>query len=306
VIASVPWPDDRRFAFTVIDDPDGQSLGMSTEVYALLRDLGFRTTKAVWVMEPPERNSFGDTCDSPAFRTHCHDLQRNGFEIAYHNAAPGTVGRADVLRSLDLFRDYFGHDPISMANHYNDDAIYWGEARLTGGWRRLYRAVTRGGNRFHGHVEGHPCFWGDLCRERIRYCRNFVFRRVNTLAACPYMPYADPDRPYVRSWYAASEGHDRDAFVRQLSEREQDRLEEEGGACIVYTHFGHGFVHDGHLDPEFVRLMTRLAGKGGWFVPVSALLDHLRSLRGVHELTARERSRLERSWFAAKLLYGTS
>jgi len=306
VIASVPWPDGRRFAFTIIDDPDGQSLEMSTEVYALLRDLGLRTTKAVWVMEPPKRNSFGDTCESPAFRTHCLDLQRDGFEIAYHNAAPGTVRRADVLRSLDLFRDYFGHDPISMANHYNDDAIYWGEARLTGRWRRLYRAVTRGTKTFHGHVDGHPCFWGDACRERIRYCRNFVFRRVNTLAACPYMPYVDAERPYVRSWYAASEGHDRDAFVRQLCEREQDRLEDEGGACILYTHFGHGFVNAGGLDSDFTRLMQRLARKGGWFVPVGVLLDYLRTLRGVHQLTDHERSRLERSWFAAKLLHGTS
>jgi len=306
VTTPVQWPDGRRFAFTIIDDPDGQSLGTSVEVYALLRELGFRTTKAVWVMEPAERNSYGDTCESSEFLAHCQQLQRDGFEIAYHNAAPGTVTRGDIARSLDLFRSYFGHTPVTMANHYNDDAMYWGEARLTGRWRRAYRAVTRGTKQFHGHVEGHPCFWGDLCRERIRYCRNFVFRAVNTLGACPYMPYADAERPYVRSWFAASEGHDRRAFVRQLSEREQDRLEAEGGACIMYTHFGHGFVTDGRLDPEFKRLMERLGRKGGWFAPVGVLLDHLRTLRGVHELTSRERSRLERSWFTAKLLYGTS
>ena len=28
-----------------------------------------------------------------------------------------------------------------------------------------------------------------------------------------------------------------------LTEAAQDRLEAEGGACIMYTHFGHGFVH---------------------------------------------------------------
>ncbi len=303
----VTWPHGRRFAFTVFDDPDSQLLPASREVYALLDDLGLRTTKATWIVEPAERNSAGETCESPEWLAHCRELQEKGFEIAYHNGAPGTLPRADIIRSLDLFRLYFGEDPASMANHYNADAIYWGTARLSGVSHWAYAAITRGSRQnFFGHVDGHPCFWGDVCRERIRYCRNFVFRTVNTLAACPYMPYADPDRGYVRSWYAASEGANRDSFVQQLSEREQDRLEEEGGACIMYTHFAHGFVRNGRLDPEFKRLMTRLAAKPGWFVPVRGLLDHLSAARGVHVLTARERGRLERSWMAAKLRYGTS
>ena len=302
----VEWPGGRRFAFTVFDDPDSQSTRVSEEVYSLLDDLGFRTTKAVWILEPPERNSPGETCEAPEYLEHCRRLLEKGFEIAYHNGAPGTLTRADIARSLDLFRDHFGHDPASMANHYNEDAMYWRAARLSGISHWTYTALMRESRRSYGHVEGHPCFWGDMCRERIQYCRNFVFRNVNTLLACPYMPYADPDRPYVRSWYAASEGANRRSFVDRLSEREQDRLEEEGGACIVYTHFGHGFVQNGRLDPKFRELMSRLATKKGWFVPVRALLDHLGSLRGVHLLTSRERSRLERSWLAGKLLHGTS
>ena len=45
-------------------------------------------------------------------------------------------------------------------------------------------------------------------------------------------------------------------------------MEAEGGACIMYTHFASGFVHDGGLDPRFTELVTRLAGKNGSFVPV--------------------------------------
>jgi hypothetical protein len=302
----VAWPDDHRFAFTVFDDPDAQTLEDSREVYALLEDLGFRTTKGLWILEPPERNSPGETCESPAYREHCCEVQQKGFELAYHNGAPGTLTRSEIVRSLDLFRSYFGQDPTSMANHYNDDAIYWGTDRLKGVSQWIYAAVTLGSKKFYGHVVGHPCFWGDVCRERIRYCRNFVFRNVNTLQACPYMPYVDPDRQYVRSWYAASEGANRNSFLRRLSEREQDRLEEEGGACVMYTHFGHGFVQDGRLDPEFKRLMARLAARKGWFVPVGTLLDYLGNGRGVHVLTPQERSRLERSWLAAKLVHGTS
>jgi hypothetical protein len=299
------WPEGRRFAFTVVDDPDGQDLGAGREVYALLRDLGFRTTKAVWVIEPKVRNSAGQTCESAEFLAFCQALQAQGFEIAYHNGAPGTLCRDEVIRSLDLFRAHFGHDPVSMANHYNGDAMYWGDARLSGVVRAMYKMISGPAKHF-GQVEGHPCFWGDVCRQRIRYCRNFVFRRINTLRACPYMPYSDPERPFVQAWYAAAEGAKREAYVQQLSERNQDALEEEGGACIMYTHYGHGFITDGKLDPEFVRLMTRLASKDGWFVPVTTLLDHLASRRGIHQLTPPERNGLERSWFATKLLHGTS
>jgi hypothetical protein len=303
--ATITWPEGRRFAFTVFDDPDAQTVEVGRAVYRFLADLGFRTTKGTWVIEPAERNSGGDTCASPHWRAHCRDLQADGFEIGYHNGAPGTLPRADIIRSLDLFREYFGHDPRSMANHYNGDAIYWGKARLTGVQRAIYSMVSRR-SPFFGHVDGHECFWGDVCRERIAYCRNFVFREINTLKACPYMPYVDPDRGYVRAWYASTEAAKRPSFVRQIAEHEQDRLEEEGGACIMYTHFGHGFFEDGRLDPEFRRLMTRLAAKGGWFVPVGTLLDYIAQQRGLCQLTNATRSSLERAWLAGKLVHGTS
>ncbi|MCU1274171.1 MAG: uncharacterized protein JWO48_1602, partial [Bryobacterales bacterium] len=86
----------------------------------------------------------------------------------------------------------------------------------------------------------------------------------------------------------------------------QDRLEEEGGACIMYTHFGHGYFQNGALDSRFRRLMERLAKKGGWFVPVSTLLDHLLQQKQKAGITAAERSRLERRWLFDKIRYGTS
>jgi hypothetical protein len=113
--------------------------------------------------------------------------------------------------------------------------------------RAIYTLATRGRtNGVHfGEVEGHPSFWGDLCRERIQYCRNFVFSDIDTLAVCPWMPYRDPVRPYVNAWYASTEGSHVVRFTNAISERKQDRLEEQGGACIMYTHFGHGYVANG-------------------------------------------------------------
>lgn len=304
----VTWPDGKRFAFTIFDDPDSQTLTAARCVYSLLEDLGFRTTKGVWVVEPPARNSKGDTCELSDFLEWAIQLQEKGFEIGYHNGAPGNLERAGVIRSLDLFRQHFGHDPVTMANHYNNDAMYWGAARVTGAARFILNAVTLGRkNRFAGHVPGSPFFWGDICRERIRYCRNFVFPEVNTLQFCPFMPYSDPDRSYVANWYSGSEGANCKSFLRQLAEREQDKLEQQGGACIMYTHFGHGFVDSsGRLDPEFRRLMTRLSQRNGWFVPVGTLLDFLRAQQGEHVIAADERRGLETRWLLRKLMRGTS
>lgn len=303
------WPEGKSFAFTVFDDPDGKNWLAREHVYPFLADLGFRTTKAVWPMGPlREANSDGDTCSNPAYLEDAQRLQEKGFEIGYHCAAPHSCTREEVIESLELFRKYFGQYPSAMANHYNADAMYWGQARLTGAVRRgIYNAMTRGGNknRFQGQHPG-PHFWGDICQQKIRYCRNLVYREINTLKACPLMPYRDPARPYVGAWYSSAEGAEAPAFLETISEANQDQLEAEGGLCIMYTHFGKKFVENGALIPRFRELMQRLSNKNGWFVPVSTILDHLAFQQGVHTITDRERSRLEWRWLLGKVFHGTS
>jgi hypothetical protein len=305
----VAWPDGKTFAFTIFDDPDAQTYADGRAIYAFLRERGFRTTRGVWpgpAVRTP--NSGGETCDNAPYRRHTADLQHDGFEIGYHNTTKHSSTREEIAHGLDLFRDYFGHDPASMANHYNEEAIYWGPARVTPPLRTVYQLATLGRTnaRHAGEVEGHASFWGDLCRERIRYCRNFVFADINTLAACPGMPYHDPRRPFVNAWYASTEGSNVSRFVDAISEANQDRLEAEGGACIMYTHFGHGYVQDGRLHARFKALMTRLSQKNGWFVPVSTLLDHLRQQRDGLDITDAERQSLERRWLWEKMFRGTS
>lgn len=303
------WPDGKSFAFTIFDDPDAQTLEGGRIVYSFLDDLGLRTTRGVWPA-PAVRapNSGGETCDTPAYLAHTLALQARGFEVGYHNTTRHSSTRQEIIRGLETFRSYFGHDPWTMANHYTAEAIYWGASRVTPPLRAVYKAATLGRrNGVHfGHVEGHPSFWGDICRDRVQYCRNFVYAGINTLAACPWMPYHDPLRPFVRAWYASSEGSNVARFTATLSEANQDRLEEEGGACIMYTHFGHGFAADGSLHPRFRELMTRLSRKNGWFVPVATLLDHLRQRRPDITLTGHQRRTLERRWLWEKLFRGTS
>jgi hypothetical protein len=121
------------------------------------------------------------------------------------------------------------------------------------------------------------------------------------------MPYYDLRRPWVNRWFACTDGAQGPSFLRVVQEKEQDRLEDEGGACILYTHFGHGFVdHKGRLKSEFVRLMRRLSQKNGWFVPSYVVLDFLAARRGVFNLDDRTRRSIEWRWLSEKLFRGTS
>jgi hypothetical protein len=294
----------------VFDDTDCATLENVAPVYDLLGRLGFRTTKSVWAIAGAGVPRIGGaTCEDVSYRSWTLELQADGFEIGSHGATYETSPREQVIRALDRFREIYGHDPYSLANHSGcAESIYWGADRAGGAARLAYNLMTgfRRRDAFRGHVEGDPLFWGDVCRDRVRYVRNFTFANVNTLAACPVMPYFDPHRPFVNGWFASSEGASVAAFNRCLSEANQDRLEAEGGACIMYTHFASGFLDEGGLDRRFTELMTRLAGKNGWFVPVTTLLDHLAAERGQTVLSARERRSLEWRWLRSKARVGYS
>jgi hypothetical protein len=308
--ARIEWPEGKAFAFTVFDDTDLATVENVAPVYESLGTLGLRTTKSVWAIRGAGTPVIGgSTGDDPEYLAWTRDLQAGGFEIASHGATYVTSPRDVVIRSLERFRELYGHYPVSLANHSGcADSIYWGPDRVTGVNRLAYNVLTRFSRDgvFMGHREGDPLFWGDICRSTVKYVRNFTFRDINTLAACPWMPYHDPARPFVTRWFASSEGADVDAFVRCVSEANQDRLEAEGGACIMYTHFAAGFVPDGKLDRRFESLMRRLARKNGWFVPVATLLDHLEAQNGERVITSAERSHLERRWLLSKLRVGYS
>jgi hypothetical protein len=90
---AITWPEGKRFAFTVFDDPDGQSMETTRLVYSFLADLGFRTTIGVWPLDiRRETNSGGETCANPEYRVFLQQLQTKAFEIGFHNSKfEGTI-----------------------------------------------------------------------------------------------------------------------------------------------------------------------------------------------------------------------
>lgn len=278
---ALTFPDGKRFAFTIVDDTDMATLERLRPVYATLERYGLRTTKTVWVLPPSDvanSTNTGDSLSDPAYRDFIVDLQRKGFEIALHGVRGGSSRRPDIIRGLDQFKSILGHDPRMQVNHsLNEDNLYWG-GHLYSIWPYRVAGGLVIGHDFSGHDEESEYFWGDVAKQRIDYVRRFTYPDTNVLDVVPMMPYHLDDKPYVNYWFATANGDRVLEFDELLKDENLDRLEREGGVCLVYAHLGAGsFNKNGGVDPRFEARVAAVARRNGWFVPASTILDFLRA-----------------------------
>lgn len=293
------FPGDKTFAFTILDDTDLSTVENIRPVYRLLTELGMRTTKSVWPLASVRNGRLGGcSLQDEDYLEFVLDLKQQGFEVSLHNVRNHDSTRETIKQGLQEFRKLIGHSPRVHANHSrNRDNIYWGAARFNQ-LRLLYTAGTALHEKqvFEGHDPATPFFWGDLCRSTVDYVRNFVFREINLDRVNPTMPYHDHARPFVNYWFSSCNGGDATSFCETLCESNQERLEAEGGVCIMYVHFACGFVKDGVVHAKTAALLRRLASRNGWFVPVSTLLDFLRVERSSTTIPASELASMEHRW----------
>jgi len=302
------YPGGARFAFTILDDTDDSTLENARPVYERLHELGFRTTKTVWPLDCPEgsRNFFAaDTLERPEYLAWVHELVDAGFELGMHGATMESSPRERTERGLDRIRREFGAVPRIYANHgFNQENLYWGAERFHSRWLRalMGRFSSQQANFFEGQSEGSDYYWGDLCQEHVEYVRGFTSTDLNVERFDPLTPYHLDDTPCVRFWFSTADAPDATTFKRQFTISALDRLEAEGGICILSTHLGKGFAPDGRLDPEVDEILTGLSKRDGWFAPVSDVLDHMRARRTRDDaLTSTERSMLELRFCRRKL-----
>lgn len=278
--SDAPYPGDRAFGFTILDDTDDATLENVKPLYDLLDALGLRTTKTVWPLDCPEGSAqyfAATTMADDAYREWVVGLQARGFEITWHCATMESSTRERTVRGLEAFRDMLGHYPEVHCNHgQNRENVYWGPRRYRNPLlRAMQRAKGRGRDpEFEGDVEGSPFFWGDLCRERCRWVRGFTFHEIDTLAADPELVYQLDSTPWVRCWFSTSDAADVHEFNRLVTPDAIDRLHAARGVCILSTHLGKGFVRAGRVDPRVERTLRHLASLPGWFVPTGTMLAH--------------------------------
>ncbi len=275
------WPNNKRFAFTIIDDTDGATTDNIKPVYDLLVSLEIKATKTVWVY-PPKDMFKGQCLLDEDYMNFILWLRDKGFEIAFHGAGSGNYTRKEVLDSLEVFNDIIGYYPKIHINHgYNPDSMYWGKKRFTLPFGILYKSFTSRDKTYHGDEELSDYFWGDACKEKIKYIRNRVFSGIDTIKYDRYMPYIEKKKEkYSNLWFSASNGNNVNTFCDITCKKNIDHLSDVGGCCILYTHFAYGFVDEsGRLSGRFVENMKYLAGKNGWFASVGEVLDYIHANR---------------------------
>lgn len=296
------FPGGKRFAFTIIDDTDVATVENVKPIYDLLHSVGMRATKTVWPLRCAEGSknfSSSETLEDEGYRAFIMDLQRRGFEITWHGATMESSRRERTLAALDLFRTTLGAYPRIHVNHsHNRENIYWGSGRVDHPLlKRFFEYLAgRPGGYFLGHIEGSPYWWGDFCQQHIVYARNLTFGEINTTKVNPSMPYRDRERSLAKWWFSASDAEGVSEFNDLLHPRNQERLESEGGACIVATHLGKGYVKNGAVHPVTRERIVALAGRSGWFPTVSELLDWMRTQHLSGELPPREWRRMQWRW----------
>lgn len=276
----------KRFNFSIIDDTDDATLENIKPVYDFLTERGVYITKTVWVYPPRDEHSKGDSLQRPEYAEYIKELHNRGFEIALHNVGSGDYTRDEILDGIEEFKDKLGFYPKIHINHsYNKDSIYGGNKRFNWPLNKVVKYLyPQYAGVFQGEIEGSPYYWGDVHKELITYNRNHEFRNLNTLAVDPKMPYVDPRRSqYSNYWFSSSFAPNQLVFSHLLSRKNVDKLIEQNGTAIVYTHFGY-FVKHGKLDQGFVEAIDYLTSQeGGNYLPVSELLDSIaekRKLKG--------------------------
>jgi hypothetical protein len=295
-----PFPKGKTFAVSFVDDTDLSTRANTKPVYDLLYEKHMNATKTVWVFRKQRASSYrtdigngsqssplaGSTLEEPEYLDFVRDLKSKGFEIALHGVSAGNNLRDETIRGIDVFRNIFGEYPkINVFHQTNIENLYAGSAKLDIFILKVLERLLHNSD-YQGHKPHSPYFWGDYAKETIKYMRLpfHSVKNVNTLRVNPDMPFHDRNRPYVNYWFLGSDGSDCMAFCKLLEKENIDKLQEERGICVVYTHFAKGFTRRAEgtysLDPNFSAVINDLAGRqDGWYPTTSELLDRILSLK---------------------------
>jgi hypothetical protein len=303
---SLVYPGGKRFAFSVFDDTDVATLESIRPLYDYLHELGIITTKSVWGIDHDGKSDYegSDTLDNLPYAQYVKLLRDRGFEIGYHGATMQGATRTCIERSLANYVQLLGRYPrICSAHSLNQDNLYWGVDRFSlAATRSLYLLLGgEGGGYYQGHVPESQYFWGDLARQHLEYVRSFTFRRANLLKLNTPVVYRREDTPWVKNWFITSDAENVEEFNSLIDSPRQNDLEEQGGMCIISTHFGKGFVDNDRINANTMRLLEELSNRDCWFAPVSELLDFYVGEFGCAEMSTTRLLSLELRWFLDSL-----
>lgn len=271
------WPNNKAFAFSIVDDTDNATLPVIRPIYDILTELGIFITKTVWPLNVEAGLPYEASCtlQDDKYLKYIKVLQNEGHEIALHGVRGCSSEREIVLRGLEFFCEVIGNYPKIHINHaQNLDNLYWGKAWISK-YKKLIRSYSEHGTGY-GHEKSSKYYWGDIAKKHIKYVRGYIFNDSNTLINDPYTPYHDLEKYYVNNWFSSSNGDGLDRLIYLTSKERLDLLENTNGLCIVYTHFGDNFyTENGKINKSLYQNLKALSQRNVWLAPTSEILDYM-------------------------------
>lgn len=270
--------EGKDFIFTIFDDTDRATLENIKPVYDFLSEKGLKTTKSIFVLEPKNNFDYEEvTLEDKNYLNYLQNLEKKGFEIAYHGAGNGNYTKEEINKAINVFKKAFKNPSKIYVNHdHNLNNIYWGSKRFSFPFNFLYRMIDR--TKFEGDTKRSPNYWGDICKKEFKYIRNYTFDSINTLSRDRYMPYLEKRKTDCSNyWFSSTDCLNLEKFLKIVTKKNIDLLEKEKGICIIYTHFADGFYDKNKksLNKDFIEIINYLVSKNGLFITCGELLDKL-------------------------------
>jgi hypothetical protein len=168
--------------------------------------------------------------------------------------------------------------PTYVCHAKNADNPYWQEKTVAKGPLRWMLELYARGHHCSGEDPESPYFWGDVCRDRVRYIRLLRTAEIDTLSVNPSMPYHEAEKPYVRHWFSATKRSFRDCTTAAAL----DGLERSRGACVLYQYLCRYADPRHGVAPAFRAGLERLSSRPAiWVDTAGVLLDRLRRMQAV-------------------------
>ncbi|MEZ4907351.1 MAG: hypothetical protein R2771_06865 [Saprospiraceae bacterium] len=297
------WPNNKEFAFTIVDDTDDATIASTQMIYDYLLKKSIYITKTVWLYDSRDEN-IGLSLQNEEYKQLILDLNTEGFEIALHNVGSGHFTRDEIKRGIEIFQDIFGYYPQMHINHnLNPDNLYWGYEKYSFVFRKIIELLKIRNKQFFGNDSKSKYFWGDIAKEKIKYFRNRDSSKINTLGFDPQMPYKEKSKlKFSNYWFSCSNGEDLARFNNLLTTENIEILKKEKGCCIVYTHFGDEFLDkNGNLNSDFKSKIDFLSTQNAWFAPVSSILNYLLENRKSEIASEKYLFCLDMKWFFERI-----
>ncbi len=287
-----PHPAPHRFAFTIVHDADSAYSLRLRPLFECFAELGMRITVTVfpfwaawsdegriweeWRRTDPMRAPVAVPLEDDAELDFYRELAAAGHEIAMHTPSETSSVREEVPRAFEFFESAFGFRPRMYVEHSpgnNLDAQQREGADPTSPYYNTDLLNDSG------------CWIWVLDEVQGGRPRDRESTDLRKEPAGPFgslgLPLYGIARGFLRNGFGNANG---DAFLEQYTNSAIDRLATDRGLALLYTHCNYGWV-----DPDTRRVrepirerLAYIAGKPGWFVPGSDILDRWAAVRQVH------------------------